>query len=915
MTKIAVGKDKYIKAFPHPEAKLDSFKILELKEALFREYDSDAHCILYVDKDKLTQPRIQKAHARNYNGTLELHCLFADIDNPQHQKWTEETLTEHKRYLQETGILNGYGYYYTSKGFRAFQVLELPVSVFTAEYFIYQWLLDLERKGLNVDLNCRDWTRLFRLPNVYREGKPYKSELISVEKLIPLHLDNLDLITDNVIKEYDVRDDKILYDINLEWKESLDQKQIDICKSISKELVRINDPWHSIYLSIAGALHSRGISPELLPEFCKTIAIISNDSRIEDRIACGKTTAIKRAAGSPTRGLTFLYRTYPSLADAIDIAFGVKKQEIGSGSDEQDWAFEDIKEKIRTAPNGITIIKCPPGTGKSRGSIEVAIERSQTEDKTALSVDKNRLAKQFQDDVRLFGGDAYRIYGALSLKDKKGEPVCIHHEVASALADGGQSILYELCQGRNHEQCEMYESCEARKGFDGQENSSIIISNHNKISQLIQHIGKKGTLVIDEPKSFVISYHLSKKDIEMIRIRMNDFEYNYIQHMKVYLNRLIEWEDQNLSFKDLTNDIDLSPIIDLKTRHRIGVPPIKHEKVIQLRKSKQESEEIGKTSKLIYILYRAKVEKSIVTLSEKGIDITLYDPNMKEALEREGPVIITDANSNLYRDRIEAITGNKPEYYEYTIKDNTTERTIIQVKGANRSNWIYRDKIYFDNGIKDCFNWIMEWYDDCCKKSKVPFSTLKLGIITYKIIEDAILGRNEKIPSSFLDLNPSTGHYQNVRGMNDLMSLDCLVTLGDPWKNRDSISKEIEFYGIDKSKSNETEIEECKAELEQCHGRLRPTRRTKKGYSLHVGSVKPGGYGWNKSMIKNKPRIGMSTLKPEAIREYLSNNVMKQSELARKIEIDESTLTKFLQGKSRISIVHAERFNKLKNVI
>lgn len=893
--RIAVCPDRYQTAFPNAKAKLDALKVLTLEDAFSTKFKCDAHALLYIQNESETQPRILKAYAKSFDYPLHVETFFADCDNFGHAPWTEETLTTHIEEVAKK--IDGLGIYYTKNGYRLIQQVQ-AVSVFLAEKHITKWLKGLEQQGHDVDWGCRDWTRMFRLPHVIRDGKQYDSPYVDISRISTLTLDFLDLGVDEE-PDPETREHPV-YELVPEWPAELPKDYDEKAKVIATELLRIQDPWHPIFLAIAGALNSRGVPVEHLPLFCRQVAYHAHDSRPEDRYHCGKTTATKRFNNQPTRGLTYLYSKYPALAEAIDVAFGIIKKEEAQDISSIDIAFEDIKEKFRTAPKGVTIIKAVTGLGKTRGAIEVAVERDRDEFKTAISVDKNKLAKQVTGDIRAMGIDSYRVYGALSLKDNNGNPVCIHHDIAQALADGGQSISYELCQGRGEEKCEMYEDCEARKGFEGQESSHIIVSNHNKLKQMIDHVGKKGLMIIDEPKNFVVTHKITKKDRELLSKRMDNFEYRYMQYAKQYLNRVIEWQDESLSFKDLAADVDLSPIELIESRHRTGVPPIKKEYLHLLRKQAEISEEIGKCSKIIYLLYRAKMEKSVVILNGNDIEITLYDEDMRAALTKEGAVVITDANANLYKDQIEAITGNKPTYHEYNIADNKVERTLIKVKGANRSNWINRDKILYKNGVLEAFKWILEWH----KPGQ------KLGIITFYPIEKAFLEKDPSIPTDLLNLNPMVAHYYNVRGMNDMMDLDELVTLGDPWKNRGAVQKELEFHGINANQER-LEYQICQAELEQSHGRLRPTRRIKPGRSLHIGNVLPSGYGWDKAQVRNKPRLGSSLIKPEQIKNAMKEYNLNQSEMAKFLGVDQSGLSKVLSGKLNLSYSAAEKLRKL----
>jgi len=102
-----------------------------------------------------------------------LTCLVADVDFPGHVRaWDDPEMVEQAVGWIEAAMdaVPGVGVYSTLGGFRLVGVLPEPVPADRADHLIQVWLDRLEAAGVPVDRACKDWTRLFRLPRVVREG-------------------------------------------------------------------------------------------------------------------------------------------------------------------------------------------------------------------------------------------------------------------------------------------------------------------------------------------------------------------------------------------------------------------------------------------------------------------------------------------------------------------------------------------------------------------------------------------------------------------------------------------------------------------------------------------------------------------------------------------------------------------------
>jgi hypothetical protein len=161
--------------------------------ALNREFQTDAHVVSYVvfgpdGHQSQRQPRVNKRGlpwilSQGYQ--LRVNCLFIDIDNPDHADHTQTSIAAFAHKIRAT--LPNYGFYFTSAGVRLVASLKEAVDPHTAEEILETIFTHLESLGFTPDRRCRDWTRLMRLPNVYRDDRKihYRSPLVELNTLQP----------------------------------------------------------------------------------------------------------------------------------------------------------------------------------------------------------------------------------------------------------------------------------------------------------------------------------------------------------------------------------------------------------------------------------------------------------------------------------------------------------------------------------------------------------------------------------------------------------------------------------------------------------------------------------------------------------------------------------------------------------
>lgn len=166
--------DRFAKAFPlHSDGAPAVYG--PFSEACSTTFEWDAHFAAY------SQPTIQRRLGGTGALTLEpkMVLLVLDVDGPDH-KWTPDWWEREKAKLREFFKRKGRGYAYTTKGgYRIVLALKTPMVLRTVKdalrwrFSYLDWIAEIQREfDINCDDKCADWTRLYRLPRVLRDGIP-----------------------------------------------------------------------------------------------------------------------------------------------------------------------------------------------------------------------------------------------------------------------------------------------------------------------------------------------------------------------------------------------------------------------------------------------------------------------------------------------------------------------------------------------------------------------------------------------------------------------------------------------------------------------------------------------------------------------------------------------------------------------
>jgi len=154
---------------------------MSLHTALNTSHGDDRHFTCYTVEGLEAWPRMSKQSLPSFQELVPvtMSCFAFDWDCPDHSPWTQELFSEFfEKFLEmDDEHLSQWKYVYTSRhGARIIYTLPEAVPVTEGEQYIATLFLKFKEAGLEMDGACKDWTRMFRCPNVVRDGVDTTSE-------------------------------------------------------------------------------------------------------------------------------------------------------------------------------------------------------------------------------------------------------------------------------------------------------------------------------------------------------------------------------------------------------------------------------------------------------------------------------------------------------------------------------------------------------------------------------------------------------------------------------------------------------------------------------------------------------------------------------------------------------------------
>lgn len=946
-----------------------ALEVQDLGNALTTRWNEDAHMVCYVVRDGLRrpltrQPRVNKGGAawvREQGFELAAEVFVADVDNPQHGPWTPELRAKFDDARLRHRMLSTAGIYVTAHGWRIVQPLVRAMPVEAFESALRAWLIELCASGIETDLGCADWTRLFRLPLVRRDGRPQNGELF-LERMRPIEPPaTTSARSGRAASGKPRRPDgvRVVAELPAAW--------VDKVAPIAAAVAATPGSRHAISLALAGTLLGRRAPPEYVPAIVEACALAWGSTTVDTKRKNAENTVDKWARGSAVAGAAWLKENAPAVLEAVDAATCVAPapvaNETPSNVEPLDVALERLRGVLRSAPSGVTLVKAQCGLGKTVAAMQVAAERSKVahrtagdhvraplHSKTAIVVPTTLLAQQVARDIAAAGVDVVRYFGVLSVLGADGRPVCQYHEAGRALAAGGQSIPWELCEGRGKERCDRADTCPAYGGREGPEASRVAVGCHAMLSELEGWCGKTGLLVIDEPPEALETEILRVDEIQKAIGQLSRFEPRYAAAMAPALDLVAAWlpgaldyvgplatapgtfsrpdlEDVAFEATGAQGWIEAARSAFEPDHKGSRAPALKRNEFVVSRKNPHLAKILGEASRVVGAIWRAlNVDGAVVRVEGRGVDadgkpkpalvVVWPNPQLTSALLRDGATILLDAAADLHAPVVKKIVGYVPPLHTFAAADGAPiERTLALDTGATRAGWLPRGQLDAERGaaaIRRVVDWALE--------APCPGG---LGIITFLPMELALrAARGEDVTAAWtksghqlgvLDearrvivpelsrlggLRLELGHYGAMRGLDGWKELDALVTLGDPWPNIGDVQHEVDYLGLGVGWQERVEAK-CRAELEQAQGRLRTVHRSRPGRQLHVGHVVPGGWPTWATRAKRRASEGRPANAATVTSTELGDLVALAggpSEAARRLGIGRRSLARYVMG-------------------
>ena len=145
-----------------------------LPVALEHHYDDDAHFVQYHLEGQDMCPRLSK-RSLTWLAEQDMHvrmgAMAFDVDGPNHEASPEWRQAERKKIGTMVRAGNPVAWYDTNGGYRLVWSLPEPLSVDVWVQRRAALAIMLREYGIEPDTGAADWTRLFRLPFVHRDGE------------------------------------------------------------------------------------------------------------------------------------------------------------------------------------------------------------------------------------------------------------------------------------------------------------------------------------------------------------------------------------------------------------------------------------------------------------------------------------------------------------------------------------------------------------------------------------------------------------------------------------------------------------------------------------------------------------------------------------------------------------------------
>ncbi|MBL8681050.1 MAG: bifunctional DNA primase/polymerase [Myxococcales bacterium] len=746
---------------------------------------------------------------------------------------------------------------------------------------------------------------------------------------------------------------------------------------------------HEMYLAVAGTLCMRGVDPSAVPAIVQGIASATgNDDG--DRANDGRTTVKRWCAGDPITGAPSLRRHWPAVAVSLERAI----QHARQLSNPELCSLADAAQRVREAFRGTStpggdrsVLAVSTGGGKSRGALLFAAERCDDgrarradgnvsmNTRTVVAVPTHELARDLYTgeaarELRARGVTLARFFSPASAVDSEGRPVCRFQRQARALANGGLSVSWELCRGRERNPCAHYDGCAARDGVEGDAGAHVYITVWDLLRRTAEEAGTTAMVVGDEPPSPFRTETLTRDDANELRAGLPMFEPRFAEALRPLAARLqevfelevVEPSDGNVSPLRVLPAELCAPLASFERTNERGepvalsAPDVRWAEIARTRENAAHAAHVGAVSRVAWLLVR--LARSIAGTAERAPRpddwsvlatddgaLSFMGPNEAALAARDhtGVVVYLDAAPDL--EALRRVNGRRTlAETTVAVRDaHPTARVHVQWKHGTRSKLLPNrnapDVEEIARGLAAAVDVARE--DARARSLFVATFAAVEGVILAARLETELRGREllsscrwiqRAAPSerpARLDalvaqarehIAPvlarwpgtiDTAHYFGLRGLNRWTGFDAFVTLGDATRNMDGVEREAAHLGISADGRMDFEV---RRELEQAHGRARCPSRRSPARLVHVGRSVPFGVGWDACdrRYELEARPGRSELDPAQVAALCAT--MSRREAAKALGVAEGSVRRALERLTKNASANPPRGDSLRGI-
>lgn len=649
---------------------------------------------------------------------------------------------------------------------------------------------------------------------------------------------------------------------------SVPEEWTDRVQRLGSALSAISSGGHHLSLGLAGALLHRGVAPNVVPSIVDAATARAGwTAPTPDHYRRNAADTVARWVGE----LPIRSDVLPELVPVLD--------EITSTPTEPTVSLEDMQYRlyhaINDAGDGLSVVRVPCGAGKTFTARQIATQRHAAGLRTTISVPTNELAEQIAADLRAAGVPTLRLFGPTAPKRPDGRPVCEYHASAVHLANGWQSVRWELCEGRGKDPCPYRQTCTAADGMDGPHDALVVVGNHGLLSQLDRATGVRGLLIIDEPPHVLDDQSLTDDDLVEAYEQLGKFELGYRYAPAIALARAWLREGQLDAFHSLADvdpDVpdlgalleqaefeDVATAVEDTIPQRARAPQADRLQLITTRSDATRAGRLGRASRVLTVLYRALTDAGVRTVvyeahrsKERQMAVVGVEQQLHAALQRDGRVVVTAADAHLYLQHYEDVVGYRPPLVELGAPDGCqVRRVLVEARSLGRSK-------------RPTIDLVCRALEEAAQGHDHP----RVALVTFQAWEPWARGVAEAWAREH-GAEVAVGHYMALRGLDHWRDFDALVTLGDPIPNVHHVARTTEDDVFERAKLL------ARAELEQAHGRLRVVHRTTPCTQLHVGRLMPFGWPAPPKVEVHRPPKGRPPGRPA--RERVDGDMLQQA--------------------------------------